>query len=127
MDMQYLRQKEIDDLNAKKFREEKTKQLYEIKKDVQVQMQDRETLREQAQTEYVREREQVDTIINKMIQEDHEMMRINKMKQEQSKQDMILSVNEKNALLKRQRELEEYEDELVKKFYGEQQQRSDEL
>jgi len=125
--MQYLRQKEIDDLNAKKFREEKTKQLYEIKKDVQVQMQDRETLREQAQTEYVREREQVDTIINKMIQEDHEMMRINKMKQEQSKQDMILSVNEKNALLKRQRELEEYEDELVKKFYGEQQQRSDEL
>jgi predicted RNA-binding Zn ribbon-like protein len=55
------------------------------------------------------------------------MMRINKMKQEQSKQDMILSVNEKNALLKRQRELEEYEDELVKRFYGEQQQRSDEL
>lgn len=43
-------------------------------------------------------------------------MRINKMKQEQSKQDMILSVNEKNALLKRQRELEAYEDQLVKKF-----------
>ena len=62
-----------------------------------------------------------------MIQEDHEMMRINKMKQEQSKQDMILSVNEKNALLKRQRELEEYEDQLVKKFQGQQEQRSNEL
>ena len=31
---------------------------------------------------------------------------------------MILSVNEKNALLKRQKELEAYEDELVKKFQG---------
>lgn len=29
---------------------------------------------------------------------------------------MILSVNEKNALLKRQRELETYEDTMVKKF-----------
>lgn len=52
--------------------------------------------------EYEKERNQVDRIINKMIEEDHEMMRITKMKQEQSKQDMILSVNEKKALLKRQ-------------------------
>ena len=29
---------------------------------------------------------------------------------------MILSVNEKNALLKRQRELEEYEEELVRRY-----------
>jgi hypothetical protein len=33
---------------------------------------------------------------------------------------MVLSVNEKKALLKRQRELEEYEEELVRK-YGMQQ------
>ena len=91
------------------------------------QIQDKEVLRQQAQEEYIKERNQVDAIINKMIQEDHEMMRINKMKQEQSKQDMILSVNEKNALLKRQRELEEYEDQLVKKFQGQQEQRSNEL
>lgn len=52
--------------------------------------------------EYEKERNQVDRIINKMIDEDHEMMRITKMKQEQSKQDMILSVNEKKALLRRQ-------------------------
>ena len=62
-----------------------------------------------------------------MIEEDHEMMRINRMKQEQSKQDMILSVNEKNALLKRQKELEEYEEELVRRYQGQQQQRSNEL
>ena len=51
-----------------------------------------------------------------MIEEDHEMIRINKMKQEQSKQDMILSVNEKKALLQRQKELEEYEEELVRQY-----------
>jgi hypothetical protein len=75
---------------------------------------DREQLREDAMEEYVRERANVDAIINKMIEEDHEMIRINKMKQEQSKQDMILSVNEKKALLQRQKELEEYEEELVR-------------
>jgi len=43
-------------------------------------MVDREDLRKEAYGEYVREREQVDCIINKMIDEDHEMLRINKMK-----------------------------------------------
>ena len=62
-----------------------------------------------------------------MISEDHEMMRIGKMKQEQSKQDMVLSVNEKKALIKRQRELEEYEEELVRRYGAQQQERSNEL
>ena len=90
-------------------------------------MVEREQLRQEAQNEYVKERGQVDAIINKMIDEDHEMLRINKMKQEQSKQDMILSVNEKKALLKRQRELEEYEEELVRRYASQQKERSDEL
>lgn len=78
-------------------------------------MVDREKLRDEALDEYKKERDSVDTVIQKMIDEDHEMMRINKMKQEQSKQDMILSVNEKKALLKRGKELEEYEEELVRR------------
>ena len=40
---------------------------------------------------------------------------------------MILSVNEKNALLKRQRELEQYEDQMVKKYQNQQEERSNEL
>ena len=75
----------------------------------------------------MKERANVDAIINKMIEEDHEMIRINKMKQEQSKQDMILSVNEKKALVKRQRELEEYEEELVRQYASQQQERADNL
>lgn len=87
----------------------------------------REKLREDALEEYVKERSNVDAIINKMIEEDHEMIRINKMKQEQSKQDMILSVNEKKALLQRQKELEEYEEELVRQYASQQQERADNL
>ena len=87
----------------------------------------REKLREDALAEYVKERNNVDQIINKMIEEDHEMIRINKMKQEQSKQDMILSVNEKKALLQRQKELEEYEEELVRQYASQQQERADNL
>ena len=98
-----------------------------MKRDVQQQMVEREKLREMAYQEYVSERQMVDSIINKMIDEDHEMMRINKMKQEQSKQDMILSVNEKKALLRRQKELEEYEEELVRRYAAQQQERADEL
>jgi len=55
------------------------------------------------------------------------MMRITKMKQEQSKQDMILSVNEKKALLKRQKELEEYEEALVRRYAQQQGQRAEEI
>jgi|TARA_B110000503_G_C6917232_1_gene317136 hypothetical protein len=40
---------------------------------------------------------------------------------------MILSVNEKKALLKRQRELEEYEEELVRRYAQQQGKRADEL
>ena len=81
---------------------------------------DRDQLKEDAMQEYMKERANVDAIINKMIDEDHEMIRINKMKQEQSKQDMILSINEKKALLQRQKELEEYEEELVRQFAAQQ-------
>lgn len=125
--MEYLRRKELADQQARQAAQDKTNQLYSTKRDVQQQMIEREKLREQAFLEYAKEREQVDAIINKMIDEDHEMMRINKMKQEQSKQDMILSVNEKKALLKRQRELEEYEEELVRRYAAQQQDRADEL
>ena len=55
-----------------------------------------------------------------MINEDHESIRLTRMKQEQSKQDMILSVNEKKALLRRQKELEEYEEDMVRRYASQQ-------
>ena len=43
---------------------------------------EREKLREIAQREYSLERDIVDQVINKVIEEDHEMMRIQRVKQE---------------------------------------------
>ena len=51
-----------------------------------------------------------------MISEDNEQGRINMQKKEQAQADMILSQNEKRALLQRQKEMEEYEDEMVRRY-----------
>lgn len=40
---------------------------------------------------------------------------------------MILSMNEKKALLRRQKELEEYEEEIVRRYNAQQKERADEL
>ena len=122
-----LRRKEQADNQARQAAQQKKDQLYSLKRDVQGQMVERERLREEAFKEYCKEREMVDNIIQKMIQEDHELVRINKMKQDQSKQDMILSMNEKKALLRRQKELEEYEEETVRRYNAQQKERADEL
>ena len=62
-----------------------------------------------------------------MIEEDNEQAKINMQKKEQSQADMILSMNEKRALLKRQKEMEEYEDEMVRRYAQQQQAREDEI
>ena len=83
--MEMLRRKELADQAARDAAFKKQEQLYDMKRQVQDQMIEREKLREQAYQEYAAERSQVDSIINRMIEEDHELMRITKMKQEQSK------------------------------------------
>ena len=40
---------------------------------------------------------------------------------------MILSNNEKRALLKRQKEMDEYEDEMVRRYAIQQQERQEEI
>ena len=62
-----------------------------------------------------------------MISEDNEQGKINMQKKEQAQADMILSQNEKRALLQRQREVEEYEDEMVRRYAQQQQARQDEI
>jgi len=82
IDIEYLHRKEKSDSDARQAAFEKQQQLYSLKRDIQNQMVNRELLREEAMAEYMKERANVDSIINKMIEEDHEMIRSNKMKQE---------------------------------------------
>ena len=75
---------------------------------------DRKQLETEAKEEYLKERDQVDAIIQRMISEDREMARIQNLKMQQAQADMILSMNEKRALIKRQQEMEAYENEMVR-------------
>lgn len=55
-------------------------------------------------------------MISKMIEEDQKMVALIRMKQEQAKLDMVQSVNEKRELQRKQRELEEYENEMLRRY-----------
>jgi hypothetical protein len=62
-----------------------------------------------------------------MIDEDREMARIQQLKMQQAQADMILSVYEKQALLRRQQEMEQYENEMVRRYAEQQQARLDQI
>ncbi len=55
-----------------------------------------------------------------MIDEDREMAHITQLKMEQAQADMILSLNEKRALQRRTKEMEEYENEMVRQYAAQQ-------
>lgn len=69
----------------------------------------------------------MDAVVQRMIEEDNEHGRIMGQKKEQAQADMILSQNEKRQLLRRQKEMEAYEDEMVRRYAEEQQARADEI
>lgn len=121
--------KMMEQQNAARRAEMQAKQdaLNSNKKSIQEQMVEREQLRAEAYQEYVKEKAQVDAVIQKMIDEDMEMMRIQQQKQEQAQADMILSVNEKRAMIKRHKEMEEYEEEMVRRYAAQQQKRADDI
>lgn len=86
------------------------------KYNLQSQMEMKAQLRAEAYQEYLKEKESVDKVIQKMIEEDLKMQQLIKMKQEQAKLDMIQSVNEKREMHRKQKELEEYESEMLKRY-----------
>lgn len=54
-------------------------------------------------------------------------MQLNKMKQDQAKNDMIMSVNEKREMQRKAADLEAYENEMLRRFAEQQQAREDEI
>ena len=122
-----LRNKEIGDRNERDKNQRKLEALQSNKRSIQQQIDDANFARQQAHEEYLREKEQVDAVVQRMIEEDNEQSRIVQQKKEQSQADMILSQNEKRALLKRQREMDQYEDEMVRRYAQQQQARQDEI
>lgn len=55
------------------------------------------------------------------------MIALIKMKQEQAKLDMVQSVNEKRELVRKQKEMEEYENEMLRRYAAQQEGRQAEI
>jgi len=127
IDAVYLKRKEEGDAHERAFQQGKTNALIHNKQHIQGQIKAQEQIRAEAYAEYLAEKEQVDHVIHKMIEEDKELAAIQYQKKEQAQADMILSVKEKQALKRRQQELEEYENEMVRRYAAQQQDRLDHL
>ena len=109
-----LRTKEIQDQISREAEAARLQDRVQNKQKIQQQITDHKQLEAEAHQEYLKEKDQVDNIIQRMISEDREMARIQNLKMQQAQADMILSVNEKRALIKRQEEMEAFENEMVR-------------
>lgn len=96
--MEYLRRNEVARVQERSKHLEDLQKLEQNKRQIQAQIDENKRLREEARREYEKERDQVDKVVKRMIEEDNEMNRIMLQKKEQSQADMILSMNEKRAL-----------------------------
>ena len=111
-----LRTKEIQDQISREAEAARLQDRVQNKQKIQQQITDNKQLEAEAHQEYLKEKDQVDNIIQRMISEDREMARIQNLKMQQAQADMILSVNEKKALIKRQEEMEAFENEMVRQY-----------
>lgn len=111
-----LQSKEVLDAIHREAESKKLQDMIENKKHILRQIENMKLIQQEAHEEYLREREQVDNAIHRMIEEDREMARIQNLKMNQSQADMILSQNEKRALIRRQKEMDEYENEMVRRY-----------
>lgn len=122
-----LRAKEVSEAQERRKEQERRIKALEQKSNLHMQMQEREDLRRRAQEEYLKEKAQVDEVIQKMINEDTRMMQLTKEKQEQAKNDMFVSIMEKKRQQREQKLLEEQENQMVREYARQQEQRQGEI
>ena len=72
IDMIMLKNKELGDNNERNANQKKLEQLQENKRNIQRQIDENDRLREEAYQEYIREKGQVDAVVQRMIEEDNE-------------------------------------------------------
>jgi hypothetical protein len=71
-----LRNKEISDIKEREANMKKLQDLQYNKASIQAQIDEANRLRQEAFDEYVREKDQVDTVVQRMIEEDNEFQLI---------------------------------------------------
>lgn len=124
MDMAMLRAKEMQEAQERENEHMNALRRLENKQRIQEQMNEREAMIRQAQMEeFLREKSQVEAVVNRLIDEENEMGRLTAMKQQQSKLDMRQSFLEKKRQIQHLKDIEAQEEENVRRFAEEQQER----
>lgn len=72
IDVTMLKNKEIGDQMERSKNQRKLEELQSNKRSIQRQIDDANIARQQAHEEYLREKEQVDAVVQRMIEEDNE-------------------------------------------------------
>lgn len=101
--------------------------MLQVKQEMIDQMQVKEQQRQLAYQQYLKEKEVADQSVQRLIQEDLQNIQLVNQKKDQQVKDMVLSKEEKYARDKRERELQEHENEMVRRYAQNQQQRNNEL
>jgi membrane-anchored protein YejM (alkaline phosphatase superfamily) len=70
MEREMLKKKELEDLIQRQKEEERKRMALQAKYNIQNQMEMKAKLRQEAYQEYLKEKESVDKVISKMIEED---------------------------------------------------------
>ncbi len=81
-------------------------------------MKERDKQREESKAEYMRDKQLVDNIVNKLIQEDLNMINETKKKKEIAKSYMLAAYEEKERQIAFQKEEERQEKERVRKYFA---------
>ena len=82
IDITMIKNKELSDQNERAANNRKLQELVWNKAEIQKQIADAELLRQQAHEEYMKEKNQVDAVVQRMIEEDNESARIVQQKKE---------------------------------------------
>lgn len=89
-------------------------------------MKERDKQREESKAEYMRDKQLVDNIVNKLMQEDINMINETKKKKEIAKSYMIAAYDEKERQKAFQKEEERQEKERVRRYFEEREKRENE-
>jgi hypothetical protein len=89
-------------------------------------MQDREILKDESKTEYIRDRTLVDNIVQKIMQEDLNVILEDKRKKEIARNQMYSAYQEKEERMKQQKENERLEKERQRKYFEQVEKRDNE-
>ena len=127
LDQHMMQKRKAELVQEARFQEQKRIAAIENKNVMKDQMLEKERARAEAYQEYVKDREAVDGVINKIMEEDRRAWEYNNVKKDQALEAMAESHERKQQIIQVQKQMEEAEILSMKRYQEEQDQRDREI